>query len=107
MAHKKTMLKILFSFFNIITITRGELKLCSEPVKKIQLCKKGEDYRANAPPKQFKSLGNPDPTILTPILHLQNIPEVNHDEKYIVVYFTIEMHWNHSNIGVNTPEGVT
>ena len=57
------------------------MKFCFEPVKKIQLCKKGGDYRANAPPKQFKSLGDPDPTILTPILHLQNIPQVNDDKK--------------------------
>ena len=83
-----------------------ELKLCSEPVSKIQLCKKEKDYVANKPPIVL-SITDPKPLTLAPILNLHNVLEIDHDEKSITLYFTIDMEWIDSEIGVSTPEGVS
>ena len=97
-------LNILFIFVKIHA--EEELKLCSEPVSKIQLCKKKDDYVANAPPR-ILSFTDPKPLTLTPILNLHNVLEIDHDEKSITLYFTIDMEWIDSEIGVSTPEGVS
>ena len=99
----KHLLYYLFIFCHIIIITKAELKFCSESVKRIQLCKMKDNYRVNGPPKSFST----NPTILTPILNLQNILDVDHDKKYMTIYFTIETHWNNPDIGVSTPEGIS
>ena len=95
----------LFFLWLIIPIVQANLKLCSEPVDEIQLCKHQDEYRANDPPR-ILSYTDPKPAILTPILNLQNVLYVDHDKKSMTLYFTIEMHWNESRIGVSTPEGI-
>ena len=96
-------------FLGIIipAIVEAKLKLCSEPVNEIQLCKQKIGYRANVPPR-ITSLTDiwGKPVILTPILNLQNVLDVDHDKKSMTIYFTIEMHWNESRIGVSTPDGL-
>ena len=84
----------------LIPIVQAKLKLCSEPVDEIQLCKYQNEYRANDPP-------NPKPVILTPILTIQNVLNIDHDKKSITLYFTIELHWKESRLNVSTPEGIT
>ena len=98
------LMEILVCFLGIIIpIVSGKLKLCSEPVDEIQLCKQKNDYRANDPPR-ILSYTDPKPAILTPILNLQNVLDVDHDKKSMTIYFTIEMHWNESRIGISTPD---
>ena len=89
----------------LIPIVQANLKLCSEPVDEIQLCKYKNEYRANDPPR-IESYADPKPLIVTPILILQNVLDVDHDKKSMTIYFTIEMHWNESRIGVSTPDGL-
>ena len=84
----------------LIPIVQAKLKLCSEPVDEIQLCKYQNEYRANDPP-------NPKPAILTPILTIQNVLDVDHDKKSITLYFTIELHWKESRLNVSIPEGIS
>ena len=90
----------------LIPIVQANLKLCSEPVDEIQLCKYKNEYRANDPPR-IESLSNPKPAILTPILTLQNVLNVDHNKKSITLYLTIELHWKESRLNVSTPEGIT
>ena len=100
-------IKVLQIIFLIGKIyAEEELKLCSEPVSKIQLCKKEKDYVANKPPIVL-SISDPKPLTLAPILNLHNVLEIDHDEKSITLYFTIDMEWIDSEIGVSTPEGVS
>ena len=96
--------KLVAIFFLWITITtvNAELKLCSEPVNKTQLCKRMDSYVANMPPWNENS---DTPAILTPILYLENILEIDHDKKSITIYVTIDMEWVDSEIGVSYPEG--
>ena len=51
----------------LIPIVQANLKLCSEPVDEIQLCKYQNEYRANDPPR-IESYADPKPLIVTPIL---------------------------------------
>ena len=61
-----------------------------------------ENYVANMPPWNETS---DTPAILTPIIYLENILEIDHDKKSITIYVTIDMEWVDSEIGVSYPEG--
>ena len=102
----QTLILLNFIFIFVKIHAEEELKLCSEPVSKIQLCKKKDDYVANAPPR-ILSFTDPQPLTLTPILNLHNVLEIDHDEKSITLYFTIDMEWIDSEIGVSSPKGVS
>ena len=91
---------LYYLFWILIPIAQAKLKLCSDPVDEIQLCKYQNEYRANDPP-------NPKPVILTPILTIQNVLNIDHDKKSITLYFTIELHWKESRLNVSIPEGIT
>ena len=110
MYYKNFNLTKALCFLGIIipAIVEAKLKLCSEPVNEIQLCKQKIGYRANVPPR-ITSLTDiwGKPVILTPILNMQNVVDVDHDKKSMTLYFTIEMNWNESRIDVSTPEGIT
>ena len=95
------MFKVLL-LWNTIVFANAELKLCSEPVDKTQLCKRMENYVANMPPWNETS---DTPAILTPIIYLEDILEIDHDKKSITIYVTIDMEWIDSEIGVSYPEG--
>ena len=94
---------ILF-LWNTITIVNAELKLCSVPVNKTQLCKRMDNYIANKPPRKLNYTDTP--AILTPIIYLENVLEIDHDKKSITIYVTIDMEWVDSEIGVSYPEGI-
>ena len=108
MYYKNFNLTKALCFLGIIipAIVEAKLKLCSEPVNEIQLCKHKNEYRANEP-NRILSYTDPKPAILTPILNMQNVVDVDHDKKSMTLYFTIEMNWNESRIDVSTPEGIT
>ena len=97
---------LYYLFWILIPIVQANLKLCSEPVDEIQLCKHQNEYRANDPPR-IESYADPKPLIVTPILTLQNVLDVNHDKKTMTIYFAIELHWKESRLNVSTPEGIT
>ena len=95
-------LMAMLLLWDTIKIVNAELKLCSEPVDKTQLCKRMENYVANMPPWNETS---DNPAILTPIIYLEDILEIDHDKKSITIYVTIDMEWIDSEIGVSYPEG--
>ena len=97
-------LVVILFLWNTIIIVNAELKLCSEPVNKIQLCKRMDNYIANKPPRKLNYTDTP--AILTPIIYLENVLEIDHDKKSITIYVTIDMEWVDSEIGVSYPEGI-
>ena len=81
-----------------ISKTYCDLKLCNTSVTITQLCKRFEDYRANAIP-------NPTPLLVTPIIDLKNILYIEPDKKTLSLYINFIMDWQDHEIYVNPSIG--
>ena len=81
-----------------ISRTYCDLKLCNASVTITQLCKRFEDYRANAIP-------NPTPVLVKPIIDLKNILYIEPDKKTLSLYINFIMDWQDNEIYVNPSIG--
>ena len=81
----------------MIKVKGDGLILCSnnKNVESMQICKKSNNYRANAGPEQ--------PTFYDLIIDLKNIIEVDHNKNTMTAYVYIITQWNDSRLNFSYP----
>ena len=90
---------LLIYIYNCWTVALGDLKLCSQPTNVTKLCKKMGNYKANSAPK-------PWPVIVTPIVDLKNVLDVDQDKKSLTIYVYLITQWIDPEIFVHTPDEI-
>ena len=96
------MIKMKFSiyFFCIYFFTNEALGLqsCSEEPTKPNFCQKVQDYRPQDPPPPLR--------IITTVLDIKDILEVNVEEKSMTISVNLILKWVDPRLSYHGPEGV-
>ena len=89
-----------FIYFGICFFTNEALGLqsCSEEPTKPNFCQKVQDYRPQDPPPPLR--------IITTVLDIKDILEVNVEEKSMTISVNLILKWVDPRLSYHGPEGV-